>query len=400
MRKFIFTLTILFLNLICISQSWNELSSLPYTISGLHHPISFSIDGYGYLVTGVTDEFGKSKKTDDFYKYDPIEDSWEQLESFPGGERGYAYGVTSGGKAYIGFGYDSESNTNNDLWEYDADENKWTELSECPCGGRAHPAFVAIDGKLFVGLGSTGSGGANDWWEYDIETDQWEQKPDFPSLERHHPYFFSLNNIIYVGFGHGGPNIFNDFYKYHPVEEKWEELNPFPSQGRVAGTEFSHNGKGYILSGQGENHLNLETGEFWEYDPDLDTWHELEAHPGSGRWAPGSFVIDNMLYFTCGKAESLKKDLWSYELPQTISTAIDHPVTNNFLKSNGHNSYSIHSLINNSRLKIYNISGALLETIRVDEFAIQLSLNHLSSGIYILLLEENAGIRSQKVQIH
>ena len=41
--------------------------------------------------------------------YDSSTDSWTQLNPFPGGIRGYAYGVAVGSKAYIGFGSDSNS---------------------------------------------------------------------------------------------------------------------------------------------------------------------------------------------------------------------------------------------------------------------------------------------------
>ena len=51
---------------------------------------------------------------------------------------------------------------------------------------------------------------------------------------------------------------------------------------------------------EGEDHAQLDTGEFWEYDPDTDTWTELNPHPGSGRWAPGSMVIGNTIYIMGG----------------------------------------------------------------------------------------------------
>ena len=60
------------------------------------------------------------------------------------------------------------------------------------------------------------------------------------------------------------------------------------------------NNKGYILSGDGDDHGPLDTGEFWEYDPLNDNWTQLTSHPGGARWAPGSFVIDCDVYLTSG----------------------------------------------------------------------------------------------------
>ena len=39
-------------------------------------------------------------------------------------------------------------------------------------------------------------------------------------------------------------------------------MSQFPSQGRVAGTQFSYQGKGYVLSGDGDNHYPLGTRNF------------------------------------------------------------------------------------------------------------------------------------------
>ena len=39
----------------------------------------------------------------DVHRFDATTQSWEQLADFPGGPRGYAYGVSNGIKAYAGF---------------------------------------------------------------------------------------------------------------------------------------------------------------------------------------------------------------------------------------------------------------------------------------------------------
>ncbi len=320
--------TITLITVLCISFSalfaqWETVANLPIGIFSRHHPVTFSIDGFGYLATGDRDNLGGGV-SDEVFKYDPTTDSWEQMADFPGPARGFAYGVATGGKAYMGFG-SSDSDALNDLWEYDPITDSWTEKASCPCNPRYHPAFLELNNKLYVGLGNNGIvGDMNDWWEYDIATDTWTQQPNFPASGRHHPYYFTIGDFVYAGFGHSGANIYNDFYRYDPVLDVWDALDNLPSQGRVAGTQFSYNGKGYILSGQGENHGNLPTGEFWEYTPETDTWVELEAHPGGGRWAPGSFVIDNYVYFTCGEAnEGNKKDMMRFELEPLATNVVE-----------------------------------------------------------------------------
>ena len=94
--------------------------------------------------------------------------------------------------------------------------------------------------------------------------------------------------------------IYRDFYAYDVNSDEWTVLNDFPGEARVAGTQFSANGKGYILSGDGDNHGPLDYGEFWEYNPGMDSWTELAPHPGGARWAPGSFVQGCYAYLTGG----------------------------------------------------------------------------------------------------
>jgi len=319
MKKILF-LTMLF-PAICLSQNWENATNFPF--EGIHHPVTFSYGDEAFVVTG--------SNTDNVYKYNSSSDSWVQLNPFPGGMRGYAYGVGVGSKAYVGFGSDTSSLYPNDWWEYDILNDSWAQLSPFPGDGRNHPAMVNIGNKIFVGCGSNDASlGLSDWWEYDITNNAWTQKSDLPSNGRHHPYFFGIDNYGYVGFGHGStagpgsnPNasvfIYNDFYRYDPSNDSWQIISQFPSQGRVAGTQFSYQGKGYVLSGDGDNHYPLGTSEFWEYDPIADSWAQLPSHPGNSIWAPGNFIIGCNVYFLLGANKwtypfTYPKNIYKYRL--------------------------------------------------------------------------------------
>ena len=276
------------------AQGWSSVSPL---IDGFvsNHSFGFAIDSVGYLVAGETTD-GYSTA---FYQYDPAADTWSALEDFPGPARGYTIGDTWDGKAWIGFGM-SNNGALNDLWMFDPAVGQWEEKASCPCSARTHPAFIAEAGKIFMGMGGGPNGDMNDWWEYDMETDAWSQKPDFPSTERHHPYQFGIDGMVYVGFGHHAMDIFNEWYRYNPTTEEWTEMAELPAEGRVAGTQLTHNGFGYALSGDGDDHSSMETGEMWQYDPLTDTWTEWPVHPGMSRWAPASFVLNDEVYLING----------------------------------------------------------------------------------------------------
>lgn len=293
-------------------QRWTRMESMPVDASPRNHPVTFALNGYGYVATGNT--IVNSLFFNDVWRYDPSANSWQKMKDFPGLNRGYAYGLAYEGKAYLGFGLNPGAGFLKDLWEYDAVKDSWTQLPECPCEGRAHPSMLALDGKIYITAGGGASGDLKDHWEYDIQSQKWTRKADFLGPKRHHPFYFELGKYAYVGFGHSGPNIYKDLYRYDPLLDEWLAVASLPDQGRVAGTQFSYNGRGYILSGQGEDHQNFRTGEFWEYNPEFNRWEMLRAHPGSGRWAPGSFVIQDKVYLTCGTPdEGDVNDLWMYD---------------------------------------------------------------------------------------
>lgn len=325
--RIILILSMLFFIAETATSQWVQKNNSPVTAR--HHPVTFTVGGDAYLLSGTTAQ-SNPEGTDNFYRYEPIEDTWVELDNFPGGARSFAYAGTYNDKAYFGFGTNNFVSYFNDLWEFDPVLQQWTELSSCPCIGRTHPAFVVHQGKIFVGLGGN-NGDLGDWWEYDIETDSWTQRPSLPGPPRHHPFHFAAGDHVYAGFGHSGSNFFADWYRYDPSNNSWTQMNNHPGGPRVAGQEFDFNGYGYVISGDGDNHQNLQEGEFWKYDHNDDTWTQLPSHPGTapdgriGRWAPGSFVLDGHVYFFGGVNRGgsfLYADMWSYELePTTVSAA-------------------------------------------------------------------------------
>lgn len=365
-----------------LSQSWISGPSLPDSAEGRHHPVTFSIGDFGYVGLGSS----PNAYTDNFYQYNSITDTWKEIKKFPGGGRGFSIGDSYNGKGYLGFGLSEKGEYLADLWEYDPNNDSWSRKTPCPCTARAHPAFIAMDGKIYVGLGGSSGGDLNDFWEYDIATDKWSKMPNLPANPRHHPFQFGISPYLYAGMGHGGPIIYKDLYRYDPSIKKWKEMSPLPVQGRVAGTQFSYNGRGYVLSGQGETHDYMERGEFWEYEPATDSWKELPEHPGSSRWAPGSFVIGKKAYFTCGQ-DPIKyyNDLMVFD----FNILNSNDLNKSDLSIVSYNSDNI-VLSSNSILKtieIINSSGNSIEKVKnrnEDLYKINIEINHLPAGIYIL----------------
>jgi hypothetical protein len=200
---------------------------------------------------------------------------------------------------------------------------------------------TSSDWEIQVGLGDGISGNFNDWWVYTIATDSWRQLLDFPGSQRHHPFYFGIGTTSYAGLGHADGIIERDWYSIE--NEVWTRLPDFSStmllvedaatstpittvvttEARVAGTQFTitmnNKSLGFVLSGDGDDHRTMLTGEFHAFVPELGEWKELPPHPGQSRWAPGSFVLrgTTQVYFVGGYDRStgiLHNDMWKIDV--------------------------------------------------------------------------------------
>lgn len=324
---------------------------LAYPGPARHHPITFS-DGsnYGYVMAGIAGAF-------DMWKIDHTTKEWASISSTAKNippPREFSYGIAIGKTAYMGFGIGRNDKYARgglrDWWSYDMNKNEFTKLADLPVDGPArwHPAIVAVEAKRFaakewfiiVSCGSSFTdGNLKDTWEYRVKTNTWRKRPDIPGPARHHPFYFdaitsSGEHYAYVGFGHAAKSdgyVLRDLYRYDVISQKWKEMNLFPGEGRVAGTQFSFRysstkSRGYVLSGDGDNHGIMATGELWEYNPNDDSWKDLPPHPGNSIWAPGSFVVGCDVYLTSGLDRKTKKRLntgFTFTLPECENETSD-----------------------------------------------------------------------------
>ena len=191
------------------------------------------------------------------------------------------------------------------------------------------------------------------------------QLNDFPSTPRHHPFYFAIGRNSYAGLGHSPGAIERDWYRYDSVDESWNAEDDFVSyelstnalsttEARVAGTQFAASGScngdrrpyGFILSGDGDDHGTMGTGEFHLFDPyssedgndvSRGIWHPLPPHPGYSRWAPGSFVVGSRVYFLGGYDRALQMlfdDVWMIDL-EPLFKELEEDTSNNIWIGSG-----------------------------------------------------------------
>jgi N-acetylneuraminic acid mutarotase len=391
----IYAILFLLFSTSAFSQNWTQVSDLPI---GRHHPVTFAIDGKGYSVTGTLTNSSYSKS---FLEYDPALDSWTVLPAFPGAARSFAIGAAYEGKGYLGFGVDNNTDFN-DLWVFDPATYQWTQLATCPCQGRSHPAFVIANDHIYVGLGGSDFGDLKDWWMYSINSDSWTQLPDLPGPRRHHPFMFEADGNVYAGMGHGGPVIYDDWYMLDTATLQWTIMNDFPGEARVAGTQFGNNGMGYVLSGDGDDHSFMNTGEFWEYDPTTDNWSQLPPHPGISRWAPNSFVIDDVVYFLGGYNRQVgffPTDVWAYDFSPSTVGVKNESIEGLTLYPNPTSDFLfIQGATENLTVEIFSMTGQILGSFNTST-GNRIDLSGFPSGVYQLKLSDGNETQFKRVVV-
>lgn len=301
-KSFVITFSILFTSGLMYSQNWEQLSNSPFYTD---HSNGFGWKDRAFVIKGTPDS-GRNQ----LWEYMPDGDTWTYLKDFPGQPREIAIGDEWNGKYYFGFG-NSGGNGLNDLWEFNPVDTSFVELPSCPCPGRSHPALIAHNDQIMMGSGSGDQSDLDDWWKYDMITQEWTRKANMPGGIRHHPFFFAIENKVYVGGGH-----IDNWLEYDLESEQWLAINNTP-EGRVAGTQLEYDGLGLIVAGDDRVHNHIPTSEtFMSYNPETDTWDYLPTLPMGSKWAPTSFIIEDVLYFFGGINYVVQTDatMWKFNL--------------------------------------------------------------------------------------
>ena len=84
---------------------------------------------------------------------------------------------------------------------------------------------------------------------------------------------------------------------YDCTQDEWHYISPLP-RGLCHHGSIVHNGKIYVVGGM--TSPNNITNVFLEYDPQLDTWTQLERSMHTPRAEFGIAVLNNSLYVICG----------------------------------------------------------------------------------------------------
>ncbi|MBE0558252.1 MAG: hypothetical protein IH628_13555, partial [Proteobacteria bacterium] len=199
-------------------DTWTRKSDFPG--SARFGTASFTIGDRAYVVGGFEGNFAGGKDLKEVWEYDPHNDQWTRKTDFPGSGRFAPASFSIQGKGYVIGGVSNLLTSPQflgDVWEYDPSTGNWTQLVDFPGGSLWRASSVVIGQKAFVLFGSTGSAALAAIWEFDSESKSWTKKSDCPGQARVSAIAFPVGTTIMAGTGSTNSGTYlGDFWQYLP----------------------------------------------------------------------------------------------------------------------------------------------------------------------------------------
>ena len=385
------------------NASNNWIPKADFTGTSRFSTISFSILDKGYIGTG---QDSSGNLLNDFWAYDPLNDTWTQVADFAGTPRigGLGFGIDSSG--YVGLGDDGNS-LMKDLWQYSPVTNSWTQVqdlgmySSVTTNGRKDASVAVASGRAYVICGYDGSTTySKQCWQFDPGADtSWTLRKnfmnasDFTLVGRRWGIAFSINSQVYFGTGFDHTqNYKNDFWKYNTSTDTWNQLPDFPGHIRSNASGFAVDGNGYIVGG-----INLSPHyDMWQYNPSQNSWMQVSDYPGFATANNISFVLNNHAFVGMGydSLSICQTDFWEY-VPDSLTRINKNEMIGSIkIYPNPATHYCIlelskHNLNFPLELCLYGSNGKLQFQQNVSTSEIFILRNNLPSGIYYYSIRKN-----------
>lgn len=393
-------LSVLFLLLLAVvnsmdAQVWTQKEDFP---NCRYEGVSFTIEETVYYGLGML--CGSGGETQTFFKYDTNTNSWTPIANFPGSTRRLATAFAIDGKGYVGLGY-SNGVSKKDFWQYSPDTDTWTAMSDFSGTARGAAMADVVNGKAYVGTGF-GPGTASlypmDFWQYSPTTDSWTQKASFPasSLALYRAENFVIGDTLYSlgGVGNGDLLKHSEFWAYSTTNDTWTQLIDIPGTARTKPVAFAIDDAGYF--GYGFQNGATYMGDFYQYNPNTETWIQISSNGMGGMLFDASGVTSSGKTYsisgvTASNPSPPTSDLWEF-VPGVLNVNDFNDASNRIqIVPNPVVSISTINVNKAGNYVIYNILGQKIQEISIDE-TLQTTLNksNFNNGIYIVVSKENS----------
>jgi N-acetylneuraminic acid mutarotase len=389
--------------------TWTSRDTLPHDTNAMYQGIpGFSIGSYGYA--GIGEHSGPYIKLDDFWQFNPSNNSWAKKASFPGMARVAPACFVICDKAYLVTGSVSNGRACvTECWEYDATNNTWTQKANFPGSARTYAVGFAINGKGFVGTGANElSDFRKDFYRYNPDSNTWTRVADFGGIARSGACGFSVNGKGYVCFGQDSTiKFYKDIWQYDPGTNTWSQKSDYPSEGILSPSGFVICNNIYVGIADSEG-TDLDR-RFWKYNTIINTWSQETNFSGNTTFAGTSFAINDTGYYGFGDDSifTTKNKFYKFFAGDTCMNTDTCKIGEGYWEISNDRSINIYpnpaNTILNLNFKgqqtglatliIMDITGREISTYKlsINNHQITTNVSFLSSGMYFINIK-NKGI--------
>jgi N-acetylneuraminic acid mutarotase len=210
-----------------LNNTWSTVASLPAT--GRQYCSAFAFNGIGHLLGGYV----LGSPSAEVFLYDPSLDQWNPGVALP--EAVYAStSFTIDGTGYLCSGVLSNFLPSTLLWIYDAAAGSWSTGALIDTLPMSRAASFAHDGHGYVVGGMPVTTGAlAGAWRYDPVADEWSGIEPLPAARNAADAVGVPDGGIVIGGQTPVPNaVYDNVWHYIAASDSWEDLPPFPAGGR------------------------------------------------------------------------------------------------------------------------------------------------------------------------
>jgi N-acetylneuraminic acid mutarotase len=277
MKKIYLILFLLFKVIFVFAQAgWTEINAIGFNQHGsvIPHersgPSCFTIGNLFYYGSGGYSHGFSLTELNDYYSFSSTTHQWSGISSFAGQARYGAISFSDSINGYELLGYDDNGNMFSDNWKYNPVNDSWTQMNSFPGILRYDPFYFTTDKKLIFGCGRMNSLFLNDVWSFNPDSNSWTQKNNFNHTPVSQAFGFSINSLGYVCGGYDSLSTFIDsVYEYNFTNDSWTFVGNYPGTGIQSA--FATTSFGYATSGN----------DFFQFNPVTHIWVGKESFPGT-----------------------------------------------------------------------------------------------------------------------
>ncbi len=249
------------------TNTWIQKASFP---GGKRRGASgFTVGSKAYVLAGRDDSLPNGVNHNDMWAFDPATNTWEQKANYPGGNRENLIAFGIGNYGYAGFGLAGTRKL--DFYRYEPITDTWTQLPDINYYWHQYSTAVfVLNGKGYFATGIAYSGTTfNNYtsdhvFMFDPATGVWTQKNNFTGGAREYTTAFTVNGRAYMGLGYTG-TFSIDLWQYDDAADSWTQVGDFtPGGGRIWTSTFTLGSKSYVGNGRASTSQTLTTFYSWE----------------------------------------------------------------------------------------------------------------------------------------